>query len=342
MKKNILLICGSLNQTTMMHKISNYLQDYHCYFTPYYAEGFLAFLTRLGLTNFCILGGKHRKATEEYLAKHQLPIDFGGRSRKYDLVITCSDLIVQRNIRKSRIVLVQEGMTEPEGLMFKLVKWFKLPRWLANTSTTGLSYAYDLFCVASPGYRDLFVKKGVKREKILVTGIPNFDHAATYLRNDFPEKDYVLVATSCNRENFKWDNRMDFLKKAVQIAGDRPIIFKLHPNEIEELARWEINQVAPGAKVISRGDIGPMIANCQTLITQTTSAVYIGVALGKEIYSYFDKKQLERLMPIQNGGTSAQKIASACRHLIHTPRYQLKSVARKLRKRLGWQTTNSN
>ena len=30
------------------------------------------------------------------------------------------------------------------------------------------------FCVASEGYRDLFISKGVKPEKIYVTGIPNF------------------------------------------------------------------------------------------------------------------------------------------------------------------------
>jgi hypothetical protein len=326
----------------MMHKISQYLPDYSCYFTPYFADGLLGFLSKIGLLNFSILGGKHRRATELYLAENHLSVDYQGKARRYDLVITCSDLIIQKNIRKSRIILVQEGMTEPEGLMFKLVKWFKLPRWLANTATTGLSDAYDLFCVASPGYRDLFISKGVKREKILVTGIPNFDHAAAYIQNDVPEKDYVLVATSCNRENFKWDNRMEFLRKAVQIANGRPLIFKLHPNEMAELATWEIKKIAPLAKVITKGDIGPLIANCQALVTQTTSAVFIGIALGKEVYSYFDRNELKRLMPLQNGGTSAQKIAIASRHVFNTPRSQLKSVARKLRRQLGWQTTPSS
>jgi hypothetical protein len=31
-----------------------------------------------------------------------------------------------------------------------------------------------------------------------------------------------------------------------------------------------------------------MIANCSTLITQYSTVVYTGIALGKEVHSYFD------------------------------------------------------
>jgi len=41
MKTNILLICGSLNQTTMMHKIFAQLTEFNCYFTPFYADGLI-------------------------------------------------------------------------------------------------------------------------------------------------------------------------------------------------------------------------------------------------------------------------------------------------------------
>jgi hypothetical protein len=35
---------------------------------------------------------------------------------------------------------------------------------------TGLSHVYAAFCAASSGYRDLFVRKGVRPERIEVTG----------------------------------------------------------------------------------------------------------------------------------------------------------------------------
>ncbi|MFH0344868.1 MAG: hypothetical protein ACHBNF_22705 [Chromatiales bacterium] len=75
-----------------------------------------------------------------------------------------------RNILETKLVLVQEGMTDPETLTFHLVKVLKLPRWIAQTAATGLSDLYDIFCVASDGYRDLFIRKGVRPDKMRVTG----------------------------------------------------------------------------------------------------------------------------------------------------------------------------
>lgn len=214
MKKSILFIGGSLNQTTIMHAISKHLADrYDCVFTPYYADDYKALLNRYGCLDFSILGGEFKQNTLDYFKAHDLEIDEGGKRRNYDLVLTASDLIIQKNIRRGRILLVQEGMTDPENLFYYLVKWFKLPRWLASTSTTGLSDSYEKFCVASEGYRDLFIKKGIKAEKIVVTGIPNFDNIKKYLKNSFPYKNYVLAATSDMRETFKLDNRKKFIKK---------------------------------------------------------------------------------------------------------------------------------
>ena len=154
----ILFIGGSLNQTSMMHKISRHLRGHACYFSPYYADGFIHYLTRVGLLKNTILGGRHYQDTLQYLQENDLAIDLRGAARNYDLMVTGSDAIIQDNIKHSRIVLVQEGMTEPEGLAFHLVRLLKLPRWMGNTSTTGLSNAYDAFCVASEGYKDLFIK----------------------------------------------------------------------------------------------------------------------------------------------------------------------------------------
>src|SRR5208337_2164585 len=114
--KKILFICGSLNQTTQMHQIARHLTDCDCYFTPYYGDGLIKTLTRSGLLDFTILGGPFRQTTERYLQGHNCAIDYEGRTNQhhYDLVLTCSDLIIQKNIRGKKIILVQEGMTDPE------------------------------------------------------------------------------------------------------------------------------------------------------------------------------------------------------------------------------------
>jgi hypothetical protein len=340
MGQDILLIGGSLNQTTMMHKIAENLKDFNCHFTPFYADGILKILSQKSLLDFTILGGRHLQNTLAYLQHHQLPIDFSGQAHSYDAVITCTDLVIQKNIKGKRLVLVQEGMTEPEGFLYKLVKKFRLPRYLANTAATGLSNAYDIFCVASQGYRDLFVNKGIRPEKIAVTGIPNFDHAEAYRQNDFPYRDFVLVATSCARETFKPDDRFAFLKKAVNIAQGRQLIFKLHPNENFERATREIHQVIPRAQIFTDGNVNHMIANCSALITQYSSVVFVGLALGKEVHSYFDLGQLKKLTPLQNGGTSASHIAELCRQLVHTSDAELAAIRARYSQKLTWKLAN--
>ena len=318
--RKILFICGSLNQTTMMHKISEHHPDAQCYFTPYYSDGFLKLLTKSSLLDFSILGGQFRKRTFSYLKQQNLQIDYEGNKYEYDLVYTCSDLIVPKNIRNKKLVLVQEGMTDPENLMYYLVKNFKLPRWMASTSVTGLSHAYDKFCVASEGYKELFIKKGVDPDKIEVTGIPNFDNCIEYENNDFPHKNYVLVATSDSRETFKYENRKKFIEKSKDIANGKQLIFKLHPNENVERATAEINEYAPGSLVYSAGNTSHMIANCDTLVTRYSSVVYIGLALGKKVYSEFNLDHLEKMVPVQNGGTSSRIISEVGRKLMAASR----------------------
>jgi hypothetical protein len=310
--KKILFICGSLNQTTIMHQIASHLKHYECFFTPYYGDGIVKALADRGMLDFTVLGGRFRKQTERHLSKHGLTVDYRGQTNNYDLVVTCQDLIIQKNIRKKKIVLVQEGMTDPENLIYHLVRKLGLPRYLASTSMTGLSHAYEKFCVASEGYRDHFIKKGVDPQRISVTGIPNFDNVDTYRVNDFPHKHYVLVATSDSRETFKRDMRSRFIKNALSLSRGKPVIFKLHPNEKPDRATREVKKIIPDAIVIQDHDINPMIANCDMLVTQYSSVAYIGLALGKEVHSYFNIEDLKRLMPIQNGGRSAENIARTC------------------------------
>jgi hypothetical protein len=313
MRKNILFIGGSINQTSQMHQIAMHLPEYDCYFTPYYADGIVDWLRRRGLLEFTILGAKLARRSLAYLETHDLPLDYGGTDRTYDLVLTCADLIVPKNIRRRKLILVQEGMTDPEDWIYHLVRALRLPRYLASTSMMGLSNRYDYFCVASEGYRELFVRKGVDRRRLVVTGIPNFDDCERFHDNDFPHHGYVLVCTSDARETFKYENRRRFIERCVAIADGRPLIFKLHPNENVRRAVAEIERWAPGAAIYTSGNTDHMIANCDVLVTLWSTVVYVGLALGKEVYSAFDLETLRALTPIQNGGISAQNIADLCR-----------------------------
>jgi len=316
MRKRIFFICGSMNQTTQMHQISEHLREYEHSFSPYYVHGFDELLRRLGLIEFTIAGNKLAGRCRRYLQDHGLPIDYQGRNRPYDLVVTCSDVYLQKNIRNNRIVLVQEGVTDPESMMFHLVKRLRfLPLWFAGNSTTGLSDAYRAFCVASEGYRDFFIRKGVSPEKIVVTGIPNFDDCRQYCRNAFPYKHYALVCTSALREILQIENRKAFIRRAVKVAGGRQLIFKLHPSENVGRATREIRRHAPGAMVFATGSAEEMIANCDVLITRFSSTAFVGLALGKETYSDFSMDEMRRLMPIQHG-CAAANIANVCRRVL--------------------------
>jgi len=314
--KRILFICGSMNQTTQMHQVARHLTEYERVFTPYYCDGMLEVLRRMKRLEFTILGDKLAKRCDQYLRAQSLAIDDRGRRGPYDLVLTCSDVFVQRNIRGSRIVLVQEGITDPEDRNFRLVQRHRwLPRWIAGTAATGLSDAYRRFCVASEGYRDFFIRKGARAEKIVVTGIPNFDDCDRYRENTFPHRGYVLVCTSPLREIFRGEDRRSFILNAVKLASGRPMIFKFHPNENLVRAEQEVNRYAPGALVITSGSAEELIANCDVLITRYSSTVFVGLALGKETHSDYPMDELRRLVPVQNQ-SAALNIANVCRRVI--------------------------
>jgi hypothetical protein len=316
MANRILFICGSMNQTTQMHQISRHLTEYEQAFTPYYCDGVQEAMRRMRMLEFTVIGDKLAKRCHAYLQGRNLAIDYRGRRGPYDLVLTCSDVFLQKNIRGSRIILVQEGITDPEDRNFRLVQrhgW--LPLWIAGTAATGLSDAYRAFCVASDGYRDLFIRKGAKAEKIVVTSIPNFDDCERYRDNTFPYRSFVLVCTSPLRELFRGEDRRTFILECVRIAAGRPMIFKFHPNEDLARAEKEVNLHAPGALVFRTGSAEEMIANCDVLITRYSSTVFVGLALGKETHSDYPMDELERLLPVQNH-SAARNIANVCRRVL--------------------------
>jgi hypothetical protein len=334
--KRILFICGSMNQTTQMHKIARELVECECVFSTFYGDRGLGIAKRLYLTEASVLGYRLSARTLAYLERHGLAIDQGGVNGPYDLVVTCSDQVIPRNIRQSPILLVQEGMTDPEGVFYRLWRAFPIvPRWLAGTSTNGLSGRYTLFCVASEGYRSHFIRKGADPGRIVVTGIPNFDNCRQYLINGFPHRHFVLVCTSDCRETFLYENRKAFILNAVRIANGRRLIFRLHPNERARRATREIEQYAPAALVYAEGHTEEMIANCDVLITRFSSTAYVGLALGKEVHSDFDVENLRRMTPIQTGG-AAREIATRCRQLLEAPRAVPATIPRPSSGTFGW------
>lgn len=317
-KKKILFIIGSPNQTSQMHQISSFLEDdYDCWFSQFYPDyNFERWALHKGLLETTIMSGHFKQKADKYLAEHGLKSDHMAQLNDYDMTVFCSDLIVPRKLRKGKKVWVQEGMIDELTPWSQVVKASRLiPRYFAlGTALNGSSNVCDVYCAASEGYKNYLSSMGTDISKIIVTGIPNFDNIPQFLNNDFPYRDYVLVATSDIRECFRKDDRIGFLNNCKIIAADRLVIFKLHPNEIRERAEAEIRQVfGPDALIFIDGDANHMIANCQELITQFSTLVYVGIVLGKKVHSYFDLNQLYRLVPEQNGATSARKIADICR-----------------------------
>ena len=315
-RPRVLFICGSRNQTTQLHQVARHMPDANASFTPYFVNGVYELAREWGLLDFTIAGGHWRQECLTYLRDNNLTIDVRGEGYLYDLVVTCQDLMMPRMVRGTRAVLVQEGMVDPENIGYHLVRHFKfLPRWLASTAATGLSDAYDRFCVASQGFLDLFAKRGVKREKMVVTGIPNFSECETYRTNDFPHRGYLLMCTSDSRETFKWHNRPAFLRRANRLAEGRQIIVKLHPNERFGRAIAEVRRELPDALVLTGGNAEAMVANCDILVTEWSSTALVGLALGKQVYSNFNVGDLQGLIPLQTP-TAAAHIAAVCRGVL--------------------------
>jgi hypothetical protein len=303
-----------------MHQIARALPETEAWFTPYYGNALERWFVRIGLAEHTIAGRRLRARCLAYLEREQLSVDCDGERGGYDLCVSCSDVVVQDNVR-APMVLVQEGILDREGVMWPIISRFPhaLPRWLSGTAATGLSFRYERFCVASEGYRELFLERGVPAERLVTTGIPNFDDCERYRSNAFPHRNFVLVCTSDTRETLKIDRRGAFVRRALRLAGTRPLIFKLHPNEKGDRSEREIRAIAPHALVYREGPTEAMIANCDVLVTQYSSTAFVGLALGKEVHSYFSEQKLRSWMPVQNR-SAAQNIARVCRGVLSRAR----------------------
>lgn len=319
-KKNIICLCGSLNQTVQLHKISEYLKDeYDIYFTQVFGEGlFYKVIAESGILDNTVMGksSSFTKVSREYITNHGLNYDYRAKSKgiKYDLALISTDLIVPRNVKRLKTIWVQEGMIDPLRVSSRLTKKFKLPEYTTgDTSLNGTSNKADIYCAMSYGYKDYFAKWGTDQNKILVTGVPNFDDIVSFNQRPYKENGFVLIATSDIRELAGNDDRIYFFKKCRDIANGRKVIYKPHPNEIQDRVITEMRLIIPDAEIITEPILDTLIAHCDTLITQYSSSVYVGLVLGKTVYSYFPIEELESKKPIQNGGSSARIIADIAR-----------------------------
>jgi len=319
-RPRVLFICGNRNHTTTMHAIARELPDCERWFTPYYCDdgSALDVLRRARLLEFVALGHEFRRRCLQYLQANLLAVDLGGVRGGYDLVVTCSDLIVPSNIAGVPLIGVQEGMIDPKLFWWKVMErfpWLTLPRWAAGTACTGLSGAYEAYCVASEGYRRDFIERGARADKLIVTGLPNFDNFAGYVRPGHWIEGSVLACTSDGRETFRRDDRKRFIEWSLEIAGDRPLVFKFHPNERMRRAVAEVRRWAPRARALTTGSGEELAANCHTLVTEWSTLAYVGLALDKPTYSYRDLAQHRAMMPVQHG-RAARTIAEVCRDVL--------------------------
>ena len=316
-RKKILLLTGSMNQTTQMMAIANELKEYDCWFSQLFTDNIIInfLLNKTRLLDKTIISKPFRIASEQHLRTNNCKIDYKAVLHHYDLVIFCSDMIVPKRMQQSTSVWIQEGMIDKLTWASKLIKTLKLPTVLClNTSLNGTSNKCDLYCTASEGYKNYIIKHGTEASKVNVTGIPNYDNAEQYLDNNFLHHNYVMVATSDIRETARTENRDLFLKECVEIANGRQLLFKLHPNENKDRAIKEIKSIVPeNTLIFTDGNTHEMIANCAELITQYSTVVYTGISLGKKVHSWFDVETLKMLEPQQNKGTSTKNIAAVCR-----------------------------
>src|SRR5262249_33149572 len=98
-----------------------------------------------------------------------------------------------------------------------------------------------------------------------------------------------------------------------KIAAGRPVIFKLHPAEQHDRASREVRSIAPDALILTEGNTEQMIANSAAVVAGYSTGAFTAALLGKEVHSYVEPEGLRRVLPLQNGGTSASRIADVCR-----------------------------
>lgn len=175
-EKRILFICGSLSQTIQMQEIAKQLPHHDCRFTPYYGDEYESWLVQAAVADGTIDGQKARTLCLKYLNDQKLPVDMSGELEDYRLIVTSTDLTVQRSTPQVPVVLVQERFIVEHPSYFGLVNWQNvLRRWLSRTIRFNSDGRYDRLCVASEWYKEEYIRNGADPARIIVTGIPGVE-----------------------------------------------------------------------------------------------------------------------------------------------------------------------
>jgi hypothetical protein len=170
MKKKILFITGTMNQTTQMLQIAHELPEYDCWFSQIFADSpLINFVIKYtSLVNTTIISNHYKTQSEDFLREKGYQIDYSAALNQYDLVVYCSDLVIPDRLLRGKTLWVQEGMTDPYSLWSKVVRKLNLPPYLTgNTSLNGSSNVCDIYCAASEGYKDYFTMRGTEGVKFL-------------------------------------------------------------------------------------------------------------------------------------------------------------------------------
>jgi hypothetical protein len=249
------------------------------------------------------------------MEKMGLRLDIGATHR-YDIIVLGNDFFIPQDLRSRQPkVLIQEGWVWFREWRRWIAEHTPLPPWFAGANGAGLSRNYEYFCVASQGYKELFVRSGIEDHRVVVTGLPTLDAVERdfkHLVDDTRESNFVLITTHPGREYFDGENRRKLLAKGRTIAQGRPIIVKLHPHEDHVRATREVSAWLPEAAVIVDADVNKLIANCSALVTTYSTTVFYALLLGKEVHCSHPINEILRLLPEQNG-QAAQRIADVCR-----------------------------
>jgi hypothetical protein len=311
-RPEVLFICGSKADTACLHQVSQHLDQCRIWFTPYYGGGLVTALRGLGLLDRTIAGRQASQGCLEYLRNHHLAIDWNGGRGRYDLIVTCSDVLLPDNIVRRPLLVVQNELWHPDfapGLVRRELA-HRLRRYVA-AAATGLSGAYERLCVASFGYRDRFVELGVARDRMVVTGLPGHDDYQAYASSEMVGSGYVLVCGTRATESVNGFTLRRLLQRAVAAAGALPILVQLAPDApIQPVARW-----VPHARIAPKIETDALIAGSSLLISPWVAHAYVAMALGKPVLGQRSLRDLHHFVPVQTR-SAARDIAGVCRALL--------------------------
>lgn len=152
----------------------------------------------------------------------------------------------------------------------------------------------DKFAVWGNTLAKYAVAGGVPEQKIVIIGSPSYDNTFELNKKHRRKKnDYILLATTAPRQihvsghqidtNEFYETVLTSISKTV-ISLNKNLVIKLHPFQYEHNITNLIHKIHPEIKIIQKGDILPLIANCDIFLTISTSSTILeGQILGKPV-----------------------------------------------------------